>query len=46
MTPQEIAEATGFSINDIITELGTLEIMGIVAREAGNRFYLPIAAKE
>jgi len=44
-TPQEIAEATGLMVNDVITELGTLEIVGVVTREAGNRFHLPIAAR-
>lgn len=45
-TPQEIAEQTGMNASDIITELGTLEILGLVRREAGNRFYLPISAKQ
>ena len=42
LTPQEIADFTALSVQDIITELGTLEILGVVAREAGNRFHLPI----
>jgi len=46
MTPQEIAEASGLPVNDVITELGTLEIVGVVTREAGNRFYLPIAGRK
>lgn len=45
LTPQEIAEAASLPVNDVITELGTLEIVGIVTREAGNRFHLPIAAR-
>jgi len=32
-------------MDDLITELGSLEIMGVIAREAGNRFYLPIEAR-
>lgn len=45
MSPQELADATGSPVNEIITELGTLEILGVVIREAGNRFHLPIAAR-
>lgn len=45
-TPQELAEKTQINVADVITELGTLEILGIVSRQAGNRFYLPLAAKE
>jgi len=45
-TPQEIADRTGLNASDIITELGTLEILGLVCREAGNRFYLPLSAKQ
>ena len=44
-TPQELADAAGLMVNDVITELGSLEIMGVVTREAGNRFHLPIAAR-
>lgn len=43
---QAIAQALGANEADIITELGTLEIMGVARREAGNRFYLPIQAKQ
>ena len=46
LTPQEIADATGLDVGEIIIELGTLEIEGVVRREAGNRFHLPLAAKE
>ncbi len=45
LTPQEIAEAAALHVSDVITELGTLEIVGAVIREAGNRFHLPIAAR-
>lgn len=45
LTPQEIAQAAALPVSEVITELGTLEILGIVTREAGNRFHLPIAAK-
>lgn len=37
----EIALHTGNDENEIITELGTLEILGVIEREAGNRFRLP-----
>jgi len=43
---QELAQLLGASETDVLTELGTLEILGIVRREAGNRFYLPIAARQ
>ncbi len=43
---QEIADHTDLHISDVITELGTLEILSVVNREAGNRFYLPITAKQ
>lgn len=46
MTAQELADATGIPVNDVITELGTLEILGVLSREAGNRFYLPIVARQ
>lgn len=46
LTPQEISVYADVPVNEIITELGTLEIMGVVTREAGNRFYLPLAARE
>ena len=45
LTPQEIAEASQLPVSEVITELGTLEILGVVAREAGNRFHLPLAAR-
>lgn len=45
LAPQEIADAIGHSAGEVITELGTLEILGVVTREAGNRFHLPISAK-
>ena len=46
LTPQELAQACDLPVNDVITELGTLEIVGVVTREAGNRFHLPLAARE
>lgn len=46
LTPQEIAETSSIDVQDVITELGTLEILGVVVREAGNRFHLPIMAKK
>lgn len=33
---------TGMDGNSLISELGVLEIMGVVRRESGNRFCLPI----
>ena len=41
--PQDIAHKLQRDSTEIITELGALEILGVVQREAGNRFYLPIA---
>lgn len=46
LTPQELSEKLPHDVNELITELGTLEILGVVAREAGNRFYLPITARQ
>ena len=46
LNPQELAQRISASAGEIITELGTLEILGVVAREAGNRFYLPVAARQ
>ena len=37
----EIVLKIGGDENELITELGTLEILGVVEREAGNRFHLP-----
>lgn len=45
LTPQEIAQSTGLVVSDVITELGTLEILGVVERNAGNCFHLPLAAR-
>lgn len=45
LTPQEIADAAGLSAGEVIMELGTLEIVGVVTREAGNRFHLPLTAR-
>lgn len=33
------------SADELITDIGTLEIMGLVSREAGNRFTRPVAHK-
>ena len=45
LTQQEIEQKlTDISPVDLMTELGTLEILGVVHREAGNRFHLPILA--
>lgn len=44
LTAQEIAQTTGLSLELVITEMGTLEILGVITRLAGNRFHLPLAA--
>ena len=41
MGSAEIVLRTGLDENEVITELGTLEILGVIEREAGNRFHLP-----
>lgn len=46
MNPQELSEKLGCSSGELLTELGTLEILGVVQREAGNRFYLPLSARQ
>ena len=46
LTSQEIADLSGIPVSEVITELGALEIVGVVSREAGNRFYLPLAARK
>lgn len=43
---QELAQALQMDPGELMTELGTLEIMGVIRREAGNRFYLPLAARK
>lgn len=43
---QELAQALQMDANELMTELGTLEIMGVIRREAGNRFYLPLTARK
>lgn len=42
----ELAQALQMNENDVITEIGMLEIMGIVEREAGNRFRVPISSRQ
>lgn len=44
LIPQEIAIKLNMSAGDVINELGTLEILGVVNRGAGNRFELPLLA--
>ena len=44
LTAQELSESTNLSLDLIITELGTLEILGVITRCVGNRFHLPLAA--
>lgn len=45
LTPQELAQKLQCDASELIAELGTLEILGVISREAGNRFYLPLAAR-
>lgn len=45
LMPQEISDLTGVPVNDVLTELSTLEIVGVVTRQPGNRFHLPLSAK-
>lgn len=44
MDIQELSQSLALSQGELLTELGTLEILGVVCREAGNRFHLPIRA--
>ena len=44
LTAQELSETTALSLDLIFTELGTLEILGVITRGAGNRFHLPLTA--
>lgn len=46
LTPQELSQKMQHDVQELILELGTLEILGVVHREAGNRFYLPIMARQ
>lgn len=43
MSADELSQRLGLASDALVTELGTLEIMGLVTREAGNRFACPIA---
>lgn len=43
---QDLCEKLSMNAGALMTELGTLEILGFIAREAGNRFYLPLTARE
>lgn len=46
LNPQEISQKLQCDPKDLLTELGTLEILGVICREAGNRFYLPLSARQ
>ena len=46
LNPQELSQKLQCDPKDLLTELGTLEILGVVSREAGNRFYLPLQARQ
>lgn len=45
MNVAELSQRINQSADALVTELGTMEIMGLVNREAGNRFALPISRK-
>lgn len=42
----ELAECLEISENELFGEIGTLEILGVIEREAGNRFHLPLTARQ
>lgn len=42
----EIAEQVGINENDLMTHLSMMEILGLVCRGVGNRFYLPLVAEQ
>ncbi|MEG1194250.1 MAG: DNA-processing protein DprA [Clostridia bacterium] len=44
LSADELAKKLGKSAQALISELGMLEILGYITREAGNRFTLPIGA--
>lgn len=41
---QELTERLKISENELFSEIGMLEILGVIEREAGNRFHLPLTA--
>lgn len=43
MRQDEIAEHLSIDDETLMVELGTMEILGIIRREAGNRFSLPVS---
>jgi len=43
---QELSERLLISENELFSEIGTLEILGVIEREAGNRFHLPLTARQ
>ena len=43
---QEMLARIRISENELFTEIGTLEILGMIEREAGNRFHLPLTARQ
>ncbi len=45
MTVEELSEKINQSMDELVTELGTMEIMGLVNREAGNRFAVPVSRR-
>lgn len=46
MNMLQLSKELALPAAELITEMGTLEILGVVHREAGNRFYLPIRARQ
>lgn len=45
LSPDELSQALGIPSDELIAELGMLEITGFIRREAGNRFALNADAK-
>ncbi len=43
MDQQEMTKRLSVSDDELMAELGTMEILGIIHREAGNRFSLPVS---
>lgn len=43
---QEMAARLQIDENELFTEIGMLEILGVIEREAGNRFHLPLMARQ
>lgn len=46
MDMQQLSKALALPPAELIVDIGKLEIFGIVRREIGNRFYLPLRARQ